>query len=110
MKQTRYNYHGRPVGPQLAQTLRMEGLKATPTTRQRKFLHVLESKLNKASVQIYDEKHPKPVCREGYCETINRLIELCEQNNIQLDFLRNKNQQTDTTVQTEPDPDDPFDM
>ena len=107
MKQTKYNYKGRPIGPKLAQELRMDGLKATPTSRQRKFLYVLENALERKDIQAYEDKHRKPVTREGYKDTIDRLIALCESNGIELRLRRNPDE---PAAGQEADPNDPFDM
>ena len=90
----------------MAQQLRIDGLKATPTSRQRKFLLVLENELGKKAIVIYDDKNPKPITREGYRATINRLIALCEQHGIKLRLRRNPDE---PVTPDEPDPDDPFD-
>ena len=106
MKQTRYNYKGRPVGPRLAQEMRMQGLKVVPTSRQRKFVCVLQTKLTEAGLELYDEHHPKPVSRQGYSELIDWYIQRCRENGIHLQF--NERQAAGQPNQMN-DPDDPFD-
>lgn len=83
MKQTRYNYHGRPVGGELAYEAEVERLRRTPTEKQKHFVRFLCAKLRAAGLDPWDGYHHPVASRTEYADAIDHLIDRCVEHKIE---------------------------
>lgn len=82
MKQTRYNYRGRPVSARLSHEREVDYLRTQPTAKQKKFRNGLCATLREHGI---DSTSPHPlITRSDYAFEIDRLISLCRENGIEV--------------------------
>ena len=82
MKQTRYNYRGRPASARLSHEREVDYLRTQPTAKQKKFRNGLCATLREHGI---DNTAPHSlITRSDYAFEIDRLIALCRENGIEV--------------------------